>query len=77
VGFGHGLLVVLAGCLPPQVKILATGAKQGLTASWTTSVNGLDTTSGIVDSHLRYTPDGYVVSLLGKTGEPVADQALR
>ncbi len=51
------------------------GEKQQLAASHTWSINGIDATEATNDTHLsRFGKDGYVFELLGKNGEPIADQ---
>ena len=51
-------------------KLSGGGQKIDLAASSMVTLNGIDRTEKIEDLHLVLTPDGYVLELRGKTGEP-------
>jgi hypothetical protein len=66
------LSVVLSGKID---SLSRGGEKQDLTAQASWQINGIDTTEATNDTHLsRFDKDGYVFELLGKNGEPLADQ---
>jgi len=50
------------------------GEKEELSASKAWELNGIDETDATNDAHLSRFGDNYVFELLGKNGEPVADQ---
>ena len=52
------------------------GEKQDLSASQSWPLNGIDTTEATNDGHLSKFGDSYVFELLGKNGEPLADQQI-
>lgn len=62
--------------LTGKVQNLSLGQKQDLADSVSLSLNGVDATAQIEDVHLARTSAGFVVSLLGKSGEPKAGTAL-
>ncbi len=65
------LQVTLSG----KVDVLSEGgAKRDLSASHTWNINGMDKTDAISDGHLSKFGGDYVFELLGKNGEPLADQ---
>lgn len=67
----------LSAELTGSVKILATGAKQAVSQSFVTSINEIDATDTTHCAHLTLSPrDGYVLRVLGKTGEPIVNQTL-
>lgn len=53
-----------------------TGDRVDVSASGGVSLNGIETTDRTRDLHLARTAEGWVLSLLGKNGEPRADVAL-
>ena len=68
-------LAQLTVTLTGQIEVLsARGEKRELSASHTWSLNGIDKTDATNDGHLAKFADNYVFELLGKNGEPVADQ---
>ncbi len=69
-------LATLTVALSAAIESLSKGGeKQPLAASHTWSINGIDTTEATNDTHLsRFGKDGYLFELLGKNGEPIADQ---
>jgi autotransporter-associated beta strand protein len=50
------------------------GEKQDVNAGANWEVNGIEKTELTSDGHLSKTSDGYIYELLGKNGEPLADQ---
>ena len=65
------LTVTLSG----KVEVLSAGGeKRDLSASHTWTLNGMDKTDATNDGHLSKFSGSYVFELLGKNGEPVADQ---
>ncbi len=61
--------------LSAQADMLSKGGeKRTLTASHSWSLNGMDKTEQTNDGHLSKFGDEYVYELLGKNGEPLADQ---
>jgi hypothetical protein len=68
-------LAELTATLRGKVELLTKGGeKQELSATRTWTVNGIDKTEATHDGHLSRFGDNYVFELLGKNGEPVADQ---
>jgi hypothetical protein len=57
-----------------KVDNISLGVKEDLVASRSFELNGIDATSETEALHLARTAEGYVLSLLGKTGEPRADR---
>ncbi len=58
-----------------KVEALSTGGtKKDLTASHTWTINGIDKTEAVNDGHLSTFDGQRVFELLGKNGEPIADQ---
>jgi hypothetical protein len=58
-----------------KVDVLSTGGeKRDVTAEHTWIVNGMDQSEAVNDGHLSKFGDSYAFDLLGKNGEPVADQ---
>lgn len=64
--------------LTANVKILATGSKQQLQGEYAVSVNGVNGTNSTMDVYFKHGGPGigYMVALLGKSGEPIANQLL-
>jgi hypothetical protein len=60
--------------LKATVENMATHAKVDLSASTSYSLNGIDATEKVEDLHLAKTDKGYVLWVLGKTGEARADR---
>jgi autotransporter-associated beta strand protein len=54
--------------------VSAGGTKKDLTASHTWTLNGIDKTEAVNDGHLSTFDGQRVFELLGKNGEPIADQ---
>lgn len=54
--------------------VSAGGTKKDLTGSHTWTLNGIDKTDAVSDGHLSTLDGQRVFSLLGKNGEPIADQ---
>ncbi len=54
--------------------VSAGGTKKDLTASHTWTLNGIDKTDAVNDGHLSTFAGQRVFELLGKNGEPIADQ---
>lgn len=68
-------LAELTVTLHGKVKVLSRGGElQELSATRTWALNGIDKTEATNDGHLSRFGDEYVFELLGKNGEPVADQ---
>lgn len=67
----------VAFSLNARVTTLATGAKQELQAGATFSVNAIDATSNVFDVFFRRDARGFVVAVLGKSGEPVRMQDVK
>ncbi len=55
-------------------KMSQGGAKETLSQTHEVAINGIDRTAQVRASHLSRIGDGYVYELLGKNGEPAADQ---
>ncbi len=65
------LTVVLSG----KIEVLSAGGeKRDVSATRTWTLNGMDKTDATNDGHLSKFADAYVFELLGKNGEPIADQ---
>lgn len=60
-----------------RVEAVSTGAKVDLSAEQRYELNGIEQGDATEDLHLARTEAGYVVSLLGKTGEPRADRPVQ
>ncbi|MFM2167341.1 MAG: hypothetical protein RIS79_1712 [Verrucomicrobiota bacterium] len=70
-------LASLAVTLSGKVEVLSNGGeKRDLNASHTWTLNGIDKTEATSDGHLSAFDDQRVFELLGKNGEPVADQQI-
>jgi hypothetical protein len=70
-------LASLTATLTGKFEVLSEGgAKRNLSATHTWTVNGIDKTEATNDGHLSNFGGTYVYELLGKNGEPVADQAV-
>ncbi len=69
-------LATLAVELSGTIDLLSKGGEmQTLSAGDSWQINGIDMTEATNDTHLsRFEKDGYVFELLGKNGEPIADQ---
>lgn len=68
-------LASLTATFSAKVEVLSNGGeKRDLTATHTWNVNGMDATQAVSDGHLSRFGNSYVFELLGKNGEPVADQ---
>jgi hypothetical protein len=67
------LTVTLAG----KVEVLSAGGeKRDVSASHSWQINGMDRTEATNDGHLSKSEGNYVYQLLGKNGEPLADQQI-
>ncbi|WP_395745982.1 hypothetical protein [Prosthecobacter sp.] len=65
----------LSVTLRAKVDVLSTGgAKKELAASHTWTLNGIDQTEAVNDGHLSTFDGQRIFELLGKNGEPIADQ---
>jgi hypothetical protein len=62
--------------LAGSVKNLATGTMMPVSSSSSMLVNGIEATSVTCDVFLRRTSAGFVLAMLGKCGEPIANQRL-
>lgn len=60
--------------LKGRVQSLSQNKKVDLSASRTFSLNQIDAGDKVDDLHLSRAPEGYVLQLLGKTGEPKPDR---
>ncbi|MDH4451579.1 MAG: hypothetical protein QE570_00170 [Verrucomicrobiota bacterium] len=70
-------LASLAVTLSGKVEVLsAGGTKRDLNASHTWTLNGIDKTEATSDGHLSTFDGQRIFELLGKNGEPVADQPI-
>ncbi|CAN5369521.1 hypothetical protein BH23VER1_BH23VER1_21990 [soil metagenome] len=58
------------------VTRVSDGEEQQVSDSRSFGINAIDATAATRDLHLSKTGDGYVLSLLGKSGEPVPDRAV-
>lgn len=68
-------LASLTATLRGKVEVLSLGGeKRELGASHSWAVNGMDATEAVSTGHLSKLGNDYVFELLGKNGEPVADQ---
>ena len=68
-------LATLTVALTGKVKLLAKGGeKQDLSAQESWTINGIDKTEATHTGHLSRIGAGYIYELLGKNGEPIADQ---
>ncbi len=68
-------LSTLTATLEGKVEVLSNGGeKRAVSATHSWNVNGMDKTDATNDGHLSKFGDNYVYELLGKNGEPVADQ---
>ena len=68
-------LAKLTVTLTGKVEVLSNGGeKRDLSASHTWTINGIDKTDATSDGHLSKFGGNYVYELLGKNGEPLADQ---
>jgi autotransporter-associated beta strand protein len=70
-------LASLAVTLSGKVEVLSNGGeKRDLNASHTWTLNGIDKTEATSDGHLSTFDGQRVFELLGKNGEPIADQQI-
>ncbi|WP_461785652.1 hypothetical protein [Prosthecobacter sp.] len=70
-------LASLAVTLSGKVEVLSNGGeKRDLNASHTWTLNGIDKTEATSDGHLSTFDGQRIFELLGKNGEPVADQPI-
>ncbi|MFN7563608.1 MAG: hypothetical protein ACK5TH_17640, partial [Prosthecobacter sp.] len=70
-------LATLAVTLSGKVEVLSNGGeKRDLNASHTWTLNGIDKTEATSDGHLSTFDGQRVFELLGKNGEPIADQQI-
>lgn len=69
----HSLSAVLSGRVDRLIK---GGEKQDLSAEESWAINGIDKSEATRTGHLSKIGEGYVYELLGKNGEPVADQQI-
>ncbi|MFO1439281.1 MAG: hypothetical protein U1F81_13265 [Verrucomicrobiaceae bacterium] len=70
-------LATLAVTLSGKVEVLSNGGeKRDLNASHTWTLNGIDKTEATSDGHLSTFDGQRIFELLGKNGEPVADQQI-
>ena len=70
-------LASLTVAFSAKVDVLsAGGTKKDLTASHTWTLNGIDKTEAVNDGHLSTFDSQRTFELLGKNGEPVADQQI-
>lgn len=68
-------LAKLSVTLSAKVEVLSAGGeRRDVSASRTFDVNGIDKTPATNDNHLSNFDGQYVLELLGKNGEPLADQ---
>jgi autotransporter-associated beta strand protein len=68
-------LARLTATLSGKVEVLsAGGTKRDFSASHSWTLNGMDKTDATSDGHLAKFGDDYAYELLGKNGEPLADQ---
>ena len=68
-------LAQLTVTLTGKVEVLSAGGeKRDVSATRTWTLNGIDKTDATNDGHLSKFAGSYVFELLGKNGEPVADQ---
>jgi len=66
-------LVSLTFTLRARVESLSSGKKIDVSDERTYALNGIESSEQTVDLHLARTEDGYVLNVLGKTGEPRPD----
>jgi hypothetical protein len=60
-----------------KVELLSTGADVNLNGgSKNFMINGIQATAQVASPMLGLTPQGFVIDLLGRNGEPIADRAL-
>ncbi|MDT8389727.1 MAG: hypothetical protein RRC34_04360 [Lentisphaeria bacterium] len=59
-----------------KVENLSQGNKIDLSASYSTSLNGIEASDKVSDLFLRRAAEGYRVDFLGRNGEPLADRAV-
>jgi autotransporter-associated beta strand protein len=70
-------LATLAVTLSGKVEVLSNGGeKRDLNASHTWTLNGIDKTEATSDGHLSTFDGQRIFELLGKNGEPIADQQI-
>ncbi len=69
----QSITATLAGTVE---KLSAGGEKQEISASRSWSINGIDTTAETSSAYLQKDAAGYALDLLGKNGEPRANQAV-
>jgi hypothetical protein len=68
-------LAQLTVTLTGKIEVLSAGGqKRDLNASHSWKLNGIDKTDATNDGHLSKFDGNYIYELLGKNGEPVADQ---
>ncbi len=66
-------VVSLTFTLRARVESLSTGKKIDVSDERTYSLNGIESSEQTLDLHLARTEKGYVLNVLGKTGEPRPD----
>ena len=70
-------LAMLTATLEGKVEVLSKGGdKRDVSATHTWTVNGMDKSEATNDGHLSKFGDSFVYELLGKNGEPIADQQI-
>ncbi len=70
-------LATLTATLEGKVEVLSNGGeKRAVSASHSWQLNGMDKTDATNDGHLSKFGNDYVYELLGKNGEPIADQQI-
>jgi len=62
--------------LKAKIQQLSTGNKIDVSDSAAFALNQIDKTEHFADVHFSRLEKGYVLSILGKTGEPLADRAI-
>jgi hypothetical protein len=70
-------LASLSFQLEAQVEQVSTGSKIALSAAGSRDVNTVDKSEATFDLHLSRMEGHAVIEVLGKTGEPIADRAVR
>ena len=70
-------LATLTATLTGKVEMLSKGGeKSDVSATHSWQINGMDRTEATNDGHLSKFGDDYVYQLLGRNGEPIADQQI-
>ena len=70
-------LSAVAFTLKAKVKNLSKGTKEDLAVSQTFSLNQIDKTEKVEDLHLTRAESGWVIDLLGRSGEAKSDRAIQ